>query len=117
MHRKLLAIKNSKRLRSGKVAHQTGAEEILPERTAKSFKQDTAVENKSIIYNLNPVIDVKGLIRAGERLRRAFHLNISPHQIILPKEPHLTGLIIRLTHKEVVHFGTNCILNAVKSKH
>ena len=100
------------------MAHKIEAEEILPERATRSYKQKP-LQKIPIFYNLNSVIVVEGLIRPGGKLRRACHWNMEvdiksfcQRSLILPIE-----LIIRQTHEAVEHFGINCILNAVISKH
>ena len=57
------------------------------------------------------------MISVGGRLRRASLAYASRHQIILPKQSHLTHLIIRETHEDVKHFGVNYVLNEVRSKY
>ena len=72
---------------------------------------------KSNIYDLNPFIYEKGLLRVGGRLIRTSLEYASRHQIILPKQSHLIQLIIREKHEEVKHFSVNYVLNAIRSKY
>ena len=87
------------------------------QRELQNLSSKKPLSRKSIIYNLNPFIDEEGLIRVGGRLRRALLAYASRHQIILPKQSHLTHLIIRETHEELKHFGINYVLNEFRSKY
>ena len=87
------------------------------QREVQNLSSKKPISKKSNIYDLNPFIDEKGLIRVGGRLRRSSLDYASRHQIILPKQSYLTQLIIREIHEEVKHFGVNYVLNAVRSKY
>ena len=65
------------------------------QRELQDLSNKKPLSKKSSIYDLNPFIDEEGLIRVGGRLRRASLEYASRHQIILPKQSHLTVLIIR----------------------
>ena len=55
------------------------------------------VDKKISLFRLNPFLD-KGLIKVGGRLTRAAIPESQKHPIILPKEHHITKLIIRSEH-------------------
>eukprot|EP00112_Aurelia_sp_Birch-Aquarium-sp1_P003428 Seg1383.4 transcript_id=Seg1383.4/GoldUCD/mRNA.D3Y31 product="hypothetical protein" protein_id=Seg1383.4/GoldUCD/D3Y31 len=61
------------------------------QRELQDLSNKKPLSKKSSIYNLNPFIDEEGLIRVGGRLRRASLEYASRHQIILPKQSHLTA--------------------------
>eukprot|EP00795_Rhopilema_esculentum_P014094 gene14094-5082_t len=101
------------------------AEEWLSKQEQKKYYQrelqdlsnKKPLSKKSSIYDLSPFIDEAGLIRVGGRLRRASLEYVCRHQIILPKQSHLTELIIRETHEEANHFDANYVLNAIRSNY
>lgn len=87
------------------------------QRELQDLSNKKPLSKKSSIYNLNPFIDEEDFIRVRGRLRRVSLEFASRHQIILPKQSHITKLIIRETNKKVKHFGANYVLSAVRSKY
>ena len=59
----------------------------------------------SQFYALDPFIDANGILRVGGRLRRAELDYGEKHPAILPKDHHVSVLVIRHYHKEVHHQG------------
>ncbi|XP_022790232.1 uncharacterized protein LOC111329735 [Stylophora pistillata] len=59
----------------------------------------------SQFYALDPFIDANGIVRVGGRLRRAEMEYGEKHPAILPKDHHVSVLVIRHYHKEVHHQG------------
>ena len=81
----------------------------------QSLKTKNYVSRSSKLYKLDPFIDDDGLIRVGGRLRRGdFDINVK-HPVILPKESHITELIIRHYHQKVHHQGRNITLNTIRT--
>lgn len=72
---------------------------------------------KGALQSLHPFIDDKGIMRVGGRLH---HSNISfsqKHQIILPKESHVTNCIIRSEHERLLHAGPKLLLSNLNQKY
>eukprot|EP00794_Sanderia_malayensis_P002619 gene2619-3032_t len=87
------------------------------EKELQDLSSRKSLSKKSSICSLNPFIDENGLIRVGGRLRRSSLEYENRHQIVLPKQSHLTVLIIREAHEKVRHFGANYVLNVVRAKY
>ena len=68
---------------------------------------------KSNLLRLNPFLD-GGLIRVGGRLSNANILSAQKHPIVLPKNHHITTIIIRDEHIKRLHAGTNATLYGVR---
>ncbi|XP_022790963.1 uncharacterized protein LOC111330386 [Stylophora pistillata] len=69
----------------------------------------------SSLYKLDPFLDVDGILRVGGRLRHASLKGDVKFPIILPRNSHVTKLIIRHFHARTHHQGKGMILNEVRS--
>ena len=66
------------------------------------------------LYRLDPFVDTNGILRVGGRLRRAeFELG-EKHPIILPRNDHLSKLVVRHYHNQVHHQGRSITRGAVR---
>lgn len=89
------------------VQRESFSSEIECIQKRKQFKRN------STISNLNPFIDEHGLLRVGGRLRRA-EIDLSEtHPIILPKDHHISILLIRHFHESVKHQGRHFTAGAL----
>lgn len=68
----------------------------------------------SRLYELDPFIDEDGILRVGGRLRRSSLDFAEKHPAILPKDHHLSALLIRHYHQEVHHQGRQITHGAVR---
>ena len=71
-------------------------------------RQSTRIRNRNIkktssIYKLDPFIDQDNLLRVGGRVRRVDAPFKVKHPLIIPKNGHLTELIVRHFHEEIDH--------------
>ena len=85
-----------------------------PTTTAYS-KPKCTVKKSSPIYKLDPLV-VDGLLRVGGRLQHAQMDEDSKHPVILPKDHHVTRLIIRHYHHISGHSGRNYVLSMLRKK-
>ena len=69
----------------------------------------------SSLYKLDPFVDVDGILRVGGRLGRASLAEDVKFPIILPRDSHVTMLIIKHFHKRTRHQGKGMTLNEVRS--
>ena len=78
--------------------------------------QQKTVRRSSSLYRLDPVL-IDGVLCVGGRLnnapRRSHEAN---HQIILPKQHHVSDLIIRHFHQISAHFGQEYVLACIREK-
>ena len=81
-------------------------------------RQDTRSKKttlkKSCLYGLDPFIDEDGVLRLGGRLRRSSLDFAEKHPVILPKDHHLSELLIRHYHHTVHHQGRQITHGAVR---
>lgn len=68
----------------------------------------------SSILSLNPKLDERGLLRVDGRLEESTLSRDQKEPIILPKNGHLTMLIIRNAHKNILHGGNQATLEEVQ---
>ena len=66
------------------------------------------------LYSLDPFVE-DGLIRVGGRLANANETESYKHPLILPKDHHVTKLIISYAHEQVKHQGRGLTLNNLRS--
>lgn len=71
----------------------------------------------SKLLNLNPMLDLYGILRVKGRLGNAELPFDRKHPIILPKDDHLTNLIIDDIHKRTLHGSIQLMLNIVRNKY
>ena len=74
-----------------------------------------SVKRGSSIFGLDSVL-VDGILVVGGRLRHASLLEDAKHQIILPKDHHVTNLIVRHHHLASGHSGREYVLSLLRSK-
>ncbi|XP_054737887.1 uncharacterized protein LOC129244295 [Anastrepha obliqua] len=86
-----------------------------------AFKKDvlaitkySAVNKSSSLYKLHPILDSEGILRIGGRLANANIPFSERYPAILPKENHLTILIIRQAHQRTLHGGTQATLHYIR---
>ncbi|XP_043471319.1 uncharacterized protein LOC122504323 [Leptopilina heterotoma] len=78
-----------------------------------ALSREEEIDSKSPIKSLNPFLD-EGIIRVGGRLE---HSNLKPeqkHPILLPRNHHVTTLIVREEHVKLLHAGIQTTLYSVR---
>ncbi|XP_070567346.1 uncharacterized protein [Ptychodera flava] len=88
---------------------QAFAEEI------KEIKKSSKVNRTSNIYNFNPFLDDSGVLRVGGRLNNAKSPDVIKHPAILPRDSHVTRLIVSHFHGKVQHQGRGMTLNSIRA--
>ncbi|XP_011173271.2 uncharacterized protein LOC105205570 [Solenopsis invicta] len=71
----------------------------------RSLASRGEVRSGSPLCRLLPFVDTHGLIRVGGRLQNSFLLESEKHPVILPKDYHVTALLIRKAHISTLHGG------------
>ena len=74
------------------------------------------VPKSSRIYRLDPMLK-DGLIRIGGRLSRAALSDDMKYPIILPRQSHISSLLIRHIHERYGHWGRNYVLSQLRKKY
>jgi len=84
----------------------------------KALKKGKGISESSKLLPLNPIIDQYGILRCNGRLCYADCLPWeSRFPIILPKDHHITKLIIKECHEQTLHGGTNKVLAELSTKY
>ena len=79
-------------------------------------RSDHHVKRSSPIYHLDPRM-TDGVLRVGGRLSKAAMPEESKHPSILPKNQHVTNLILRHIHDSSGHSGRNHMLSEAQKKY
>ena len=74
------------------------------------------VRKDSSIYKLDPKLDLE-VLRVGGRLSRAAMPEHAKHPAILPKDHHVSKLILRKIHQQAGHSGRNHMLSLLRQKY
>ncbi|XP_015437897.1 PREDICTED: uncharacterized protein LOC107193036 [Dufourea novaeangliae] len=81
------------------------------------LKAGKDLQSGSKLLLLRPFLDDKGILRVGGRLQNSNLPYEQKHPILLPKNNHITDLIIRKTHHENHHAGINATLCIVRQQY
>ncbi|KAK9687798.1 hypothetical protein QE152_g35993 [Popillia japonica] len=74
------------------------------------------INPQSSLKTLHPFLDSEGIVRVGGRLKNSQCTYDEMHPIILPKNHHLTKLLIEHTHQMELHAGTQATLAKIRNK-
>ncbi|KAF6025536.1 hypothetical protein EB796_016159 [Bugula neritina] len=81
-----------------------------------TVKQGQQLSKSKPLAKLNPFIDGAGIMRVGGRLQRSQVLSYEEkHPIILPRDAHVTSLIVRHYHNSIYHLGRTSTLSAIRT--
>ncbi|KAL2092773.1 hypothetical protein ACEWY4_012571 [Coilia grayii] len=92
--------------------HQRYPEELARLKNAAS---GDGLSHKSTIYRLDPVLE-DGVLRVGGRLSRAAMPEEAKRPMILPKDLHVSTLILRHIHEQFGHAGRNHVLSQLRKR-
>ena len=96
-------------------------------RIIKSLQQQVYAAEISILKNhkelpsgnrlasLDPFVDAQNMLRIGGRIRQASYLYGVKHPLIIPRESHITQLIIGHHHQQIRHQGRGRTMNELRS--
>lgn len=80
-----------------------------------NLKKDVAKTKDSKLYKLNPFLDQEGILRVGGRLSKAMLHPHVKHPAILPKNSHVTRLLIKHFHERIHHQGRGMTMNELRA--
>ena len=83
---------------------------------SKTVESKSLVKKSSSIYRLDPVLNDKGLLCVGGRLKRSLLNELCIHPVLLPKERCITQLIIQWCHGETQHSGRGITLSELRDR-
>ena len=78
------------------------------------LKERRRILRKSSLYRLDPFVDKNGILRVGGRLHRADLAYEEKHPAILPKNNHMSELLIHHYHHRVYHQGRQITHGALR---
>ncbi|KAL7849158.1 hypothetical protein SRHO_G00207810 [Serrasalmus rhombeus] len=80
------------------------------------FSKETQGKDKfKKLYRLSPFLDGQGILRVGGRLTHAALHPYVKHPVVLPKDCHVSALLIKHHHERVLHQGRGMTMNALLS--
>lgn len=99
--------------------------EIIVDEQKRNFKTEykallkaKALDQSSKLRELNPQLDQDGMMRVAGRIREHPHMPWAMQcPIILPKQSHVTDLLIRREHEQNHMMGTNYLMGRLKEKY
>ncbi|CAB3991324.1 PREDICTED: uncharacterized protein LOC107355480 [Paramuricea clavata] len=94
--------------------HQDPQNIIPPSGDVRNQVRKT-VKKSSSIYQLDPFLGKDGILRVGDRIRRASIPENVKHPCILPRKGHVTELVICHHHQKVAHQGRGMTHNNIRS--
>ncbi|XP_059217585.1 uncharacterized protein LOC131994736 [Stomoxys calcitrans] len=83
-------------------------------RELEALCEKKPISKKSKILAINPVIDDTGLLRVGGRLTNCGLSYEEIHPIILPEKSKLAELMIKFTHRILLHAEHHTMLRAIR---
>lgn len=83
----------------------------------QQLKTRGTVSSASRIANLNPFLDENGIIRVGGRLKNATMPYMQKHPMVLPKEAHISRLIVDDAHIMTIHGAESNTLAFIRYKY
>ena len=82
---------------------------------AVALRKERGTLKKSHLYRLDPYIDDAAIPRVGGRLCRSNLSSKEKHPVILPKNHHVSKLLLRYYHEEVHHQGRQIAHGALRN--
>ncbi|XP_077997424.1 uncharacterized protein LOC144450652 [Glandiceps talaboti] len=84
----------------------------------QSLKTGKIVSKKSCIFGLEPFYDCDGLLKIGGRLDKAPIAEAAKHPIIVPRDHHVTELMVRHIHEwESCHRGREFVMSVLRQRY
>ena len=77
--------------------------------------QGRRTRNVTSLQKLNPFLEKDGVLRVGGRIRRADLNNETKFPIILPRDSHITKLLVQHFHEACLNQGRTTTLNEIRS--
>ncbi len=120
-------IRRAKRDKSS--SHSTVAERedakciIIKDLQRNTYPEDIKLLSKgaqlspsSRLYHLDAFLDQEGVLKVGERLCDTSLLSPVKHPVIIPKDHHITKMIISQCHENIKHQGKGLTINEIRSQ-
>ena len=80
-----------------------------------AHNRNEKLKQTSSLFRLDPFLDERELLRAGDHLQKAALAYEMKHTVVMPKKSHVTALLIRQYHsQEQGHQGCGITHNALR---
>ena len=113
-HWKLKSLSRAELMAAESAVIQRVQEEHYSEEL-RCLRQAENLPKKSTITSLSPFIDIDGVLRVGGRLQKAGAFSyLEKHPAVVPKQSHVSKLLIRHFHQAVSHQGRSFTLGALR---
>ena len=88
-----------------------------PDPNSRVFGQQrkTKIKTYSSLYKIDPFLDDKEILRVGDRLRSASLSDDFKFPIILPRNSHVTTIVVRYFHERTSHQDKTMTFSEVRS--
>ncbi|UYV79791.1 hypothetical protein LAZ67_18000663, partial [Cordylochernes scorpioides] len=83
----------------------------------KLLKLNKQLPLSNKLTSLNPFLDTQGLLRVGGRLKYSYLNENQKFPLLLPKNHHITNLIIDDIHKKYLHAGPQLVLSILRKNY
>ncbi|XP_062703593.1 uncharacterized protein LOC134286045 [Aedes albopictus] len=91
---------------------------ILRKAQESQNEQTTPLPPKSVLYQLSPFLDARGVLRMRGRTRMCqYTTEDSKHPVVLPRDHHITTLIIAYYHEKYHHCNHETVINELRQKY
>ena len=85
------------------------------DKTRQSIRNKNQVlKRSSSLFRLDPFVDEMSILRVGGRLRHSHLPNDVKHPIILPRNGHISNVVIAHFHKQVAHQRRSTTVNEIR---
>ena len=81
-----------------------------------SIKAKEPIQKSSKLYRLSCILDKHRILRVGGRLRFTNLYSVFKHPVVLPKEAHISLLLIRECHQATQHQGRGITTNEIRAR-
>uniref|UniRef100_A0A1A8B011 Uncharacterized protein n=1 Tax=Nothobranchius furzeri TaxID=105023 RepID=A0A1A8B011_NOTFU len=89
--------------------------EAFPDEIQSLKAKEGVVKTKySKLKGLNPTLDEDGVLRGGRLNQSALHPHIK-HPVILPKNSHISSLLVKHFHERIHHQGRGMTVNELRA--
>ncbi|UYV71729.1 hypothetical protein LAZ67_9000140, partial [Cordylochernes scorpioides] len=83
----------------------------------KLLKSNKQLPLSNKLTSLNPFLDTQGLLRVGGRLKYSYLNENQNFPLLLPKNHHITNLIIDDIHRKYLHAGPQLVLSILRKNY
>ncbi|XP_041850910.1 uncharacterized protein LOC121646099 isoform X1 [Melanotaenia boesemani] len=79
------------------------------------LSKGTQLPSRSKLYRMDVFLDRDGILKVGGRLKNASMPASQKHPVIIPRDHHITKMIIAHSHEQVQHQGKGFTINQIRA--